>query len=74
MKRTTAVQPEEIEGLIALDEKYVPELDQQIYLLSAGFVTGKKVPAGRIAEKLGLEEEEVEAVAGFIERVLSSEL
>lgn len=70
LKRAAAVQPEEIEALILLDEKYVPELDQKIYLLGAGFVTGKKVPARRIAAKLGLDEEEVETVMGFTERLL----
>jgi tetratricopeptide (TPR) repeat protein len=72
LKRTAAVQPREIEDLLILDEKFVPELDQQIYLLSAGFITGTKVPIEQIARKLSLDPEEVEAVVGFMVRVMSA--
>ncbi len=68
--RTLATQPQEIVSLIDLDEKFIPELDQQIYLLRAGFITGRRVSPAGIARKLGLSQDEVEAILSFTFRLV----
>jgi tetratricopeptide (TPR) repeat protein len=60
--RTLATQPVEIVELLRLDEKNIPEVAQQIFLLSRGFITGRKVSAEKIARKMGLSTAEVENI------------
>lgn len=70
IKRTLATQPPEVVDLMKLDEKFIPEPDQEIYLLHKGFITGRKVSAEKIAMKFSMDQEEAEAVLGLIEKVL----
>lgn len=66
LKRTIATQDMDIVDLIRLDEKFIPELIQQIYLLRSGFITGRPVTPGEIARKLDLPQEEVESILSCI--------
>ena len=43
---------EEMESLLYLDERKIEDLDQEIYLLRKGFVTGRKEPWREIANRL----------------------
>jgi tetratricopeptide (TPR) repeat protein len=70
IKRTLATQPQEVVDLMKLDEKFIPEPDQEIYLLHKGFITGRKVSPQQLALKCAMDKEEVEAVLSFIEIVL----
>ena len=69
--RTRATQPEEIVDLIRLDEKNISEREQQVYLLSQGFVTGQKVSPPAIALKSGLPPEEIMNILASVEKTLS---
>lgn len=66
--RTLAAQPEDVVDLARLDEKFIPELDQQIFLLHTGFITGKEVSPAQIAKRLDIPPDEVEAVLSFIKK------
>ena len=70
LKRTLATQPRDVVDLMKLDEKCIPELDQEIYLLHSGFITGERVPPEKIARRLDLPQDEVEAVLLFMDRIL----
>jgi tetratricopeptide (TPR) repeat protein len=70
LKRILAAQPQDTVDLIQLDEMFVPDLDQKIYLLFKGFITGRPVPAEKIALKLSIPREEVEAGLGLIKGLL----
>jgi tetratricopeptide (TPR) repeat protein len=70
--RTLATQPEEVVDLIRLDEEQIPDEIQYAYLLSQGFVTGKKVSAAKIAEKLRLSLAQIEAALALVERRLAT--
>jgi tetratricopeptide (TPR) repeat protein len=71
LKRTLAAQPVDVVDLILLDQIFIPELDQEIYLLNQGFITGRKVSPEKIAAKLVLSLEEVEAVLSLIRSLLN---
>ena len=60
--RTLAAQPEDIVGLIKLDESNIPEPVQYIYLLHRGFITGRRVSTEKIARKTGLDARQVSAI------------
>jgi tetratricopeptide (TPR) repeat protein len=66
-RRTLAVQPEEVVDLIQLDKQNIPEKHQQIYLLRAGFVTGKRISIPDIARKIGLSISQVQLILDSIE-------
>ena len=70
LRRTLATQPQDVADLIQLDKKFIPDMDQEIYLLHNGFVTGRLVPPENIARKLAIGQEDVEASLSFIESIL----
>jgi tetratricopeptide (TPR) repeat protein len=70
LMRTLATQPQDVVDLIKLDRKYVPAVDQQIYLLHKGFITGRPVTPAQIAGKLAIPLEDVEVVLDFVVKVL----
>jgi tetratricopeptide (TPR) repeat protein len=70
--RTLATQPQDVVDLIKLDDAFIPEIDQEIYLLQRGFITGRPVPAERIARKLRLPPEEVDAILSMVNEILDS--
>ncbi len=57
--RALATQSGEIVELLRLDEEKIPESAQQVYLLSRGFITGRRVSTKQIARKTGLSPVEV---------------
>lgn len=68
--RVQAREYDEIEGLIALDEKGIDELSQQVYLLCGGITTGRKTPVYRIAERFRLSDREVVAILAALDSKL----
>jgi tetratricopeptide (TPR) repeat protein len=70
--RTLAVQPDDVVDLIKLDENYIPEKDQEIYLLHRGFITGLRVSSAGIAGLLAIPKEEVDSILRFIRGILKS--
>jgi tetratricopeptide (TPR) repeat protein len=69
--RTSAIQPEDTVLLIQLDEKKIPETEQQIYLMNKGFVTGKPMTPAEIARRLNLPHREVTHILDKVEKRLS---
>ena len=43
---------EEMESLLYLDERGIEDLDQEIYMLRSGFITGEREPWKEIASRL----------------------
>jgi tetratricopeptide (TPR) repeat protein len=68
--RTLATQPHDVVDLMLLDEKFIPQMDQQIYLLRKGYIAGRPVSPKQIALKYSLLQAELEAILSFIERIL----
>ncbi len=68
--RILAAQPEDVTALMLLDQLFIPEVDQQIYLMNAGYSSGRMISPSRIAEKLDIPVKEVEAVLDIIQKVL----
>jgi tetratricopeptide (TPR) repeat protein len=71
LKRVLAVLPEDTAALMQLDQLFVPELDQQIYLMYLGFSSGRKMNSRQIAKKLDIPLEEVESVLQMVIAALS---
>jgi tetratricopeptide (TPR) repeat protein len=67
--RTLATQPEDIEDLIRLDEEKIPELEQQVFLLHQGFVTGRKLVPSKIARRLKLTPEKIKDILDAINKL-----
>jgi tetratricopeptide (TPR) repeat protein len=67
--RTLATQPQDIEDLIRLDEAKVPEVDQRVFLLRNGFVTGRKLSPSKIARRLGLSSQKVKNILETINKL-----
>jgi hypothetical protein len=70
LMRILAAQPEDVVGLMQLDQRFIPELDQQIYLMYAGFFSGRKMSPLLISEKLDIPVEEVEAVLELLKELI----
>jgi len=68
--RILAAQPEDVTALMLLDQLFIPEVDQQIYIMNAGYSSGRMISPSRIAEKLHIPVKEVEAVLDIIQKVL----
>jgi tetratricopeptide (TPR) repeat protein len=70
IRRTLAAQLPDAVDLIKLDQHFIPEIDQEIYLLHRGFITGRPLSPDRIALKLAIPREEVEAMLDFVQSIL----
>jgi tetratricopeptide (TPR) repeat protein len=71
MKRTLAVQPQEVVDLIQLDEQNVPEEQQQMYVLWAGFATGHRVSVREVARKAGISVAEASSTLSSVKHNIS---
>ncbi|MDY6916354.1 MAG: tetratricopeptide repeat protein [Chloroflexota bacterium] len=62
---------EELEGLLLLDERRVPEREQDIYLWRKGFKTGKPTDCEEIARTVGMSTAQVRQIIARTERLLA---
>jgi tetratricopeptide (TPR) repeat protein len=69
LRRILAVQPQDVVDLMQLDQRFIPDLDQQIYLMHAGFFSGRRIAPAQIAKKLDIPVDEVEAVLAMMRKV-----
>lgn len=70
--RVQARQHEDVVRLIALDETGVNAREQAIYLLRKGFITGKEIPAQRIAGSYHISSGRINKIVSRVEaRILS---
>jgi tetratricopeptide (TPR) repeat protein len=74
LKRILAVQPQDVVDLMQLDQRFIPDLDQQIYLMHAGFFSGRRIAPAQIAKKLDIPVDEVEAVLAMMKKMIEGNL
>lgn len=67
-----AEEHQEINKLIPLDEKGINEDEQEIYLLSHGYITGQKDDLNKLAKKFNIPPEQMRHKLGEIESLISS--
>lgn len=72
--RVRAIEHEEISGLIDLDERGLGNKEQEVYLLYAGFITGRRLPPSRIARRLGLPAGETKNILAHVKNTLYGEV
>jgi tetratricopeptide (TPR) repeat protein len=70
LKRTLATQPQDVIDLIQLDHQFIPEIDQKIFLLHNGYITGRKESPENIGRKTSFAPEEVKAVLKLVDNLL----
>ncbi len=64
--RVQARLPDEVVALVGLDRLGITPLEEEAYLLSAGFTTGREVPVERIAAGLRVPVDEVERMVSRV--------
>ena len=71
MIRILATEYDEVTSLLNLDVRGVASLEQDMYLLYRGFITGKEVQLSKVARKFGLSETKAKASLSLVEAKLA---